>query len=399
MKAIAVGGQQPEVPILRTLAEFIHITSIVVSRDGQAIADAAKNLGIPVAYECSDLGGGDADLIIDLSGSKSIASKIRKDRPTAQVIDLKTAQIICDLVRTESKATHDIINTLTRENRALYEIGMSLVSTGDLSEAYITIVQQALKLIEAPGGSIGIYDESSGSIACVGSQGFGKNTGKHKIIRVPAGHFTQYVLSQKSPIVVPDVTHYPDFDHAEIAQAGIRSLIACPLILADRAVGILFVGDYRIREFTAIDVSVLFMLSNYAVLAIEKARLLQNLTTMVVTDDLTKLNNYRGLTQQLEKEFKRAKRYKEQLSLILIDIDRFKWYNDTHGHLKGNDLLVEFASILRQESRASDTVARYGGEEFIIICPKTDKQSAYQLVDRIRDKIDKRNFTCSCENG
>lgn len=118
--------------------------------------------------------------------------------------------------------------------------------------------------------------------------------------------------------------------------------------------------------------------------------------TLAITDDLTKLYNHRYLIHQLTKELKRAKRYKEPLSFIMMDIDHFKQYNDNNGHEKGNELLAELAKLLKAETREADVIARYGGEEFAIICPKTDKKSALDIAERLRSKIEMFDFPCAC---
>ncbi|MEK7851216.1 MAG: GGDEF domain-containing protein, partial [Deltaproteobacteria bacterium] len=113
---------------------------------------------------------------------------------------------------------------------------------------------------------------------------------------------------------------------------------------------------------------------------------------MAITDELTKLYNHRYFVKSLNEELKRAGRYKQDLSLIMIDVDSFKNYNDTHGHLKGNDVLKEIARILAETVRDVDIVARYGGEEFSIILPQTDKEKAVLTAERIRAAVERFGF-------
>lgn len=110
------------------------------------------------------------------------------------------------------------------------------------------------------------------------------------------------------------------------------------------------------------------------------------------TDDLTGLYNYRSFRERLDQEVERANRYHRSLSLIMIDIDHFKLYNDTFGHEQGNSVIVEVARALRQLSRASDIVARYGGEEFALILPETDRANAEAIGHRLREYIEQRPF-------
>ena len=101
------------------------------------------------------------------------------------------------------------------------------------------------------------------------------------------------------------------------------------------------------------------------------------------TDGLTNLYNQRFFHQLLESELSRAKRFRQSLCLLMLDIDNFKLYNDTHGHLAGNQALKQLAWIFKKSVRSCDMVARYGGEEFAIIAPQTDLEGGKILATRL----------------
>ncbi len=113
---------------------------------------------------------------------------------------------------------------------------------------------------------------------------------------------------------------------------------------------------------------------------------------LAFTDGLTSLANYRWFHTRLQQEIERADRYHRPLSLIMLDIDYFKAYNDTHGHPQGDAILTQVAKLLKQMSRSSDMVARYGGEEFALILPETDHFSAEALGNRLREEIEQFRF-------
>ncbi|HYF51695.1 MAG TPA: diguanylate cyclase [Planctomycetota bacterium] len=112
------------------------------------------------------------------------------------------------------------------------------------------------------------------------------------------------------------------------------------------------------------------------------------LAQLAFRDDLTGLANFRYFTRRIGEETKRAERYSHLLSLIMLDIDHFKKFNDTYGHLSGNRALEHVAKILNTEVRETDLVARYGGEEFAIVLPETTKREAGELAERIRARIE-----------
>lgn len=113
------------------------------------------------------------------------------------------------------------------------------------------------------------------------------------------------------------------------------------------------------------------------------------LQQLLVHDEKTGLFNYRSFANRLQDEFRRARRYRQYLSLIILDLDRFKVINDSHGHLNGDKILREFAITLKENTRETDHVARYGGDEFVILLPETAGPPAFKLAERIRRALEK----------
>lgn len=112
------------------------------------------------------------------------------------------------------------------------------------------------------------------------------------------------------------------------------------------------------------------------------------LETLAMTDGLTGLNNHRRFQEALESEYQRALRYNTPLSLLMMDVDRFKMYNDTYGHPAGDEVLKAIAGLLREAGRETDCLARYGGEEFAILLPEADYEQALAVAERFRDCIE-----------
>ncbi|MCL5256212.1 MAG: diguanylate cyclase [Chloroflexi bacterium] len=117
-----------------------------------------------------------------------------------------------------------------------------------------------------------------------------------------------------------------------------------------------------------------------------------DLQELAATDALTSLYNHGYFWQRLDQELQRAKRYHHPLSMMMLDIDHFKTYNDAYGHLYGDLALKEIAIILRGDRRRSDVVARYGGEEFGLILPETRIESAHLVAEKIRQTIEAHPF-------
>lgn len=124
----------------------------------------------------------------------------------------------------------------------------------------------------------------------------------------------------------------------------------------------------------------------------DRAQMLQKLKKMAITDSLTKLFNSRYFYTQLEMEIDRLNRYRHPLSLMLIDIDNFKDYNDRFGHLDGDKVLAEFGEIISNCLRGMDSAYRYGGEEFTILLPETPISEAVTVAERVQSTLAETRF-------
>jgi diguanylate cyclase (GGDEF)-like protein len=134
------------------------------------------------------------------------------------------------------------------------------------------------------------------------------------------------------------------------------------------------------------------LLARQAGIAIRNAQEFERTQTLSITDGLTGAYNYRFLVDTLKKEIGRADRFKEQFSIIMLDVDGLKEYNDTHGHLRGSAVIRSVAQIVSEKLRSIDMLCKYGGDEFVVVLPRTPKQGAALAAERIRAAIDRHNF-------
>lgn len=166
--------------------------------------------------------------------------------------------------------------------------------------------------------------------------------------------------------------------------------VTVPLRAKDKVLGAILIDNvFNKKPITKSDVRMLTMFANHAGLAIENSRLYEETVHLSSIDWLTRLWNYGKLQHLLSVEFERAKINDTVLSLVMLDVDNFKNYNDTLGHLKGDAALRQIADILQGKSRKFDAVARYGGEEFTIIMPNTSKENARLFAERIRSEVER----------
>jgi diguanylate cyclase (GGDEF)-like protein len=170
-------------------------------------------------------------------------------------------------------------------------------------------------------------------------------------------------------------------------------LVLTPLRAKDKVNGIIAADNFITKKpITKDDLRMLIMLSNQAGLAIENSQLYEKTVMRAHMDSLTELWNHGYFQYLLQAELENEKATGNPLSLIMLDIDDFKIYNDILGHQAGDKILKELAVLLKDQSRKMDYVCRYGGEEFTVILPQTDKKEAFLIAERLRTDIGRHAF-------
>ncbi len=227
------------------------------------------------------------------------------------------------------------------------------------------------------------------------------------------------ILKPEETLVVPDATRDARFADNPLVTGGpgIRFYMGTPLLTPDKQpLGTLCVIDKQPRLMEPERVAALEILSRQVVAQLELHRVAIELKQEVanrdvyleqlqsyqleleksnlelqrasLTDGLTRIANRAAFDRRLEEEVYRAKRYKAELSLVMLDVDKFKEYNDSFGHPAGDAVLQEVARLLRSRARPSDLVARYGGEEFAVILTTTGRDRAQAVAESLRAMIE-----------
>lgn len=201
------------------------------------------------------------------------------------------------------------------------------------------------------------------------------------------------VLQGVAPIRLADASSDSRFKGLPSGHPFIKGFLGIPMMLKNKVVGAIFAANKNDdRQFTEEDESLLFMLALQSAKAVENARLYTKTSEFATTDGLTVLLNRRAFMERLTEESARSSRYEHYFSFLLIDIDRFKWVNDTYGHPAGDAVLKLLAQVLKRQTRTVDIAGRYGGEEFAIILPETNASGAKLVGERIRSLISKMPF-------
>nr|WP_285851917.1 sensor domain-containing diguanylate cyclase [Sporosarcina luteola] len=183
--------------------------------------------------------------------------------------------------------------------------------------------------------------------------------------------------------------------HATVsAPDDMESVLCIPLVHNNETKGILLLGSNRKGAFGDHQLKILDLLGSYYIVALEKARYVQEALQRSERCALTKLYNYRYLEERLHFEMNRMSMGDiEDLSVVMLDIDHFKKVNDTFGHQSGNDILYGLARILEKALPDHGTIGRYGGEEFVYLLPDFSKVEAVDFAERLRLLIRQHVFT------
>ncbi len=183
--------------------------------------------------------------------------------------------------------------------------------------------------------------------------------------------------------------NHPEPEEGEFEPDSIYSI---PIRSREEVFGLLNVYHPRMDTVAPNQKNILEKLAPYISTAIGAISMHNRIKGLSVIDGLTQLYNRRFIMELFKTEFNKTSRYNLNLSLLMIDIDDFKKINDTYGHLSGDLVLKKLSAIIKNSLRSVDLPGRYGGEEFILILPETDKLSAVNVAERIREQVQKYRF-------
>jgi diguanylate cyclase (GGDEF)-like protein/excisionase family DNA binding protein len=205
--------------------------------------------------------------------------------------------------------------------------------------------------------------------------------------QVPLGSgIAGWVAKSRQPLLVKDIDSSPWAQDRHRNGYQTASFLCVPILVSGRVRGVINATDRLSGQpFTEADLRTMEAVAQNIASCIESEMSLQEMRRLADTDPLTGLFNARHLNERLAEEVLRANRLGLPLSLLLIDIDHFKQFNDRYGHLAGDRALQEFARCLKRAVRRIDLTYRYGGDEFVVLLPQTPRQEAAKVATRIAD--------------
>jgi diguanylate cyclase (GGDEF)-like protein len=263
--------------------------------------------------------------------------------------------------------------------------------SGTRSELLERLLRHLIALADCDGAAVLIAQHRIGERTTFHREGPGPET--HEVPR-GVSELTRSLLRSGHPISLLDLERDPlvrEDDRCPGVQAG--PALFLPLRNQAHPFGTLAVYRERGRaRFTSEEQQIVGLIAAWGALVLQNMRLAESLAKLAVTDDLTQVYNFRFLKTALRREIKRAGRFRQQLSLVMIDVDNLKSYNDRNGHMRGSLLLRELAGLFAKQLRSFDLVAKYGGDEFTLILPQTDPEGAAVVAERMRAAVSSHTF-------
>jgi diguanylate cyclase (GGDEF)-like protein len=182
-------------------------------------------------------------------------------------------------------------------------------------------------------------------------------------------------------------------DDPLVIQLQLKEFLIASLWIKDEPQGVIIVDNYVTQKPIAeADIRIFNMFVEQAAGAIENSRAYEDTLIKAHTDTLTSLWNHGYFQYKLDEELVKTKAKNQPLSIMMIDLDNFKNYNDTYGHIQGDSALKEISEFLKEKSRKADILCRYGGEEFSFILPSTNKEEALRIGERIRKSLEEKDI-------
>ncbi|MFQ5418344.1 MAG: diguanylate cyclase [Myxococcota bacterium] len=277
------------------------------------------------------------------------------------------------------------------ELEILYDTVRDLSSTLSVQQVLDRLLARTLQHLDAEIGSI-LLIESDRRLRVFAAYGLPNEVAIGTTMQVGQG-ISGYVAASATPLLVEDVEVDPRFARRNHERYYTRSLISSPLLRMGRVLGVVNVNNKRNQQcFVLDDVRLLQAIAGHAAVALGNARQYEETLRRAQRDALTGLANHGHLFATLELELERALRYGRSLSVVMIDIDHFKQFNDRYGHRAGDEALVRVAEAISWVTRANDIVARYGGEEFTVVLPETEAKGAMAFGEKIRQSVEAAGF-------
>ncbi len=317
--------------------------------------------------------------ILVLAEKQSGGYSVEDSRLLKDVADQVAVSIDKEYLREQLSQHEERLSILNRCNAII-------TSSMDISEVFDTFVGELKKVVDVSWAAVVLIENSDLYFQALSTEIDSTwKVGERELIK---GTAVEWVINHKKAMVESDLSQESQFVMAKsYLKQGLRSIVYLPLIAKGKAIGSLIVASRHPNAYSQRHMILLEQLASQIAMPIEHSRLYAEVKEKARVDELTGLLNRRSLDEMIVSEINRHSRYGSVFSLIILDLDSFKAFNDNYGHLAGDELLREIGSVLKDSVRGADQAFRYGGDEFAILLPSTLINAANRVAERIRKRV------------
>ncbi|HLU99792.1 MAG TPA: diguanylate cyclase, partial [Acidobacteriota bacterium] len=334
-------------------------------------------------------------LVNNIAELEAEIERAEKETPQRSLVQLEDTldSAARDSRKLNKTVFHDIAST-HKEIQAVYEISQSIGKSLNVSETLSLLASKIKKFVPYSACSIYLVSSEDDRMLPHHVSGMYKDILDTVEVRLGEG-ITGWVAANNEPLV--DVSAAPEFPGLKVLRSVFRSCLAVPLSMDDSVVGVITLYSTHTNVYQYDHLRLMEMIAPHAAAAINNAIIHEEIQEDAYTDALTGLPNLRYFNAFIEEELRRARRISYPVTVLMMDLERFKEVNDIYGHKTGDNILVQVAQILKNQMRRSDTCLRYGGDEFVGVLPGVNKELAQQTIKRIQTYFDNHSIPLNDE--
>lgn len=370
------------------IVEYLGRERKLLTRENLAILPEFRGLW---EEEKSDINMHEIELFMPLISRERLIGILVLDKKESGRYSLEDLRLLEEVtnqvaVSMEKEYLRERLREREEELSVINRCSAIITSSLDIQAIYDSFIAELKKVVDINWASIMLIEDSHLNFLGLYSEiGSAWKIGEKIPIR---GTGTEWVASHKQALLEPDLALEGQFVTAKYHhKQGVRTIAYLPLIAKGVAIGSFVVATCNPNAYSQRHMTLLEQLASQIAMSIENSRLYAEAEEKARMDELTELLNRRSLNELMTSEINRHSRYGGVFSLIILDLDGFKAFNDNYGHLAGDKLLKEIGGVLKATVRSTDQAFRYGGDEFAILLPNTPVDAATQVADRIRRQV------------
>ena len=370
------------------IAEYLQRERKLLTRENLAILPEFRGLW---EEERNEINSHKIELFMPLISRERLIGILILDKKESGWYSLEDLHLLEEVtnqvaVSLEKEYLRERLREREEELSVINRCSAIITSSLDVQEIYASFITELKKVVDINWASINLIEGSRINIRALYSEiGSAWKVGEQTPMR---GTGTEWVALNNKALLESDLSQGGQFVTAKYHhKQGVRTIAYLPLIAKGLAIGSFIVATGNPNAYSQRHMTLLEQLASQIAMSIENSRLYAEAEEKARVDELTDLLNRRSLDELMTTEINRQQRYGGVFSLIILDLDGFKAFNDNYGHLAGDKLLKEIGTVLKSTIRSTDKAFRYGGDEFAVLLPNTPIDATTQVADRIRRKV------------